>query len=138
VTVRSSKMWLSIGWLAVVTPLLIILILRQLNEFYGNDPKEVWSWVSQFVLPGLTLLAGAWTVSASPSDQKPLDNPAVFWVALILSIFYLGVLYLVVATQATSNVPWGEVFKQSALYLGLIQGLVIAVLGKFFIESGRL
>ena len=99
-TVRNAKSWLSIGWLGAVGPLMIILVLRQLYGFYGPDPKDVWNWFSQFVLPALTLLAGAWTVSASPSDQKPIDNPMVFWVAVVLSVFYIGLLYIVVGIQA--------------------------------------
>jgi hypothetical protein len=136
-TVRNAKSWLSIGWLCAVGPLLTILVLRQLYGFYGSDPKDVWNWFSQFALPALTLLGGAWTVSASPSDQKPIDNPMVFWIAVVLSVFYIAFLYMVVGIQAFSTQSWSEVFKQSALFLGILQGLVIGVLGKFFIESSR-
>jgi cellobiose-specific phosphotransferase system component IIC len=136
-TVRHAKSWLSIGWMCAAAPLVILLVLRQLNGFYGSDPKDVWSWFSQFVLPALTLLVGAWTVSASPSDEKQIDNPAVFWAAVVLSAFYVVLLYVVVGNQAASSQPWSEQFKQSALFLGIIQGLVVGVLGKFFIESNR-
>ena len=98
-TVRGAKLSLSIGWLIAVGPLIIVLVLRQLNGFFGSDLKEVWNWFSQFVLPGLTLLGGAWTVSGSPNDQKEVDNKPVFWVAVALSGFYLILLYLVVASQ---------------------------------------
>lgn len=135
-TMRLAKSWLSIGWLVAVGPLMIILVLRQQNGFFGTDPKEVWNWFGQFVLPALTLLGGAWSVSVSPNDQKPIDNPMVFWVAVVLSIFYLTLLYLVIASQVGSSQPLSQL-KDSALYLGLIQGLVIGVLGKFFIESSR-
>jgi hypothetical protein len=135
-TVRSAKSWLSIGWLVAVGPLVIILVLRQLNNFFGGDPKDVWNWFSQFVLPALTLLGGAWTVSASPNDQRQIENPMVFWVAVILSIFYVALLYLVIGSQAGSEQPLSQL-KDSALFLGILQGLVIGVLGKFFIESGR-
>src|SRR5262245_4119054 len=139
--VSKAKMCLSIFWLLAIAPLLLILILRQLNGFYDGDAKsdsrEVWNWVSQFVLPGLTLIAGAWTVSASPSDEKLVAHQWVFWAAVGMSMFYLTVLYLVIGMQATSALPWPETFKQSALYLGLMQGALIAVLGKFFIEAAR-
>ncbi len=130
-------MALSIGWSCAVAPLVVILVLRQLNGYYGDDPKEVWNWFTQFVLPATTLLAGAWTVTAAPSDKNPIDNPVVFWVAAVLSAFYLIMLYVVIGMQARSALSWQELFKQSALFLGILQGLVIAVVGKFFIESGR-
>ena len=135
-TVRQAKLSLSIGWLLAVGPLVIILVLRQLDQFY-SDPKDVWSWFSQFVLPGLTLLGGAWTVSTSASDGNRVDNPAVFWIAAALSVFYFVLIYVVIGKQAGTSGSLGDHFKDSALFLGVIQGLVIGVLGKFFIESGR-
>jgi hypothetical protein len=136
-TVRGAKLWLSVGWMGAVAPLIVILVLRQVNGFYGADAKEVWSWFSQFVIPALTLLAGAWTVSASPADQNQIGNPMVFWIAVFLSIFYVALLYVVIGSQPWSTLTWQEQFKQSALFLGVIQGLVIGVVGKFFIESSR-
>jgi hypothetical protein len=136
-TVQGAKLWLSIGWLAAMAPLVIVLILRQLDGFYGSDPKDVWSWFGQFVLPALTLLGGAWSVAAVPSDRKPVDNPIVFWIAVAISVFYIVLLYVVIGKQPFSPLAWQDQFKQSALFLGVIQGLLIGVLGKFFIESGR-
>jgi hypothetical protein len=136
-TARNAKSWLSVGWFCAVAPLVIILVLRQLNDFYGGDAKDVWNWFSQFVVPALTLLGGAWTVSASPTDDKQIDRPMVFWIAVVLSLFYIALLYVVIGMQTWSSMPWQEQFKQSALFLGVIQGLVIAVVGKFFIESAR-
>jgi uncharacterized membrane protein YadS len=80
------------------------------------------------------LLAGVWTVSASSKDRKKIGNPMVFWVAVILSGFYLTLLYLTVANLVGSQQPLNQL-KDSALFLGIIQALVIGVLGKFFIES---
>jgi hypothetical protein len=136
-TVRNAKLWLSVGWMCALGPLVVILVLRQLDGFYGNDAKDVWGWFSQFVLPALTLLGGAWSVTASANDSKPIENPIVFWIAAGLSVFYLVLLYVVIGKQPLSAMPWQDQFKQSALFLGVFQGLVIGVLGKFFIESGR-
>jgi formate hydrogenlyase subunit 3/multisubunit Na+/H+ antiporter MnhD subunit len=139
-TVRTARTILSVLWLAFAAPLLLILIVRQLNGFYdspGSDIRELWNWVGQFVLPGITLIAGAWTVSTSPSDGKPVDNFMVFWAAIGMSVFYFVVLYLVIASQASTTHNWSESLKESALYLGLFQGAIIAVIGKFFIESAR-
>lgn len=135
-TVNRAKACLSIGWLIAVGPLVITLVLRQQSGFFGSDPKEVWGWFGQFVLPSLTLLGGAWSVTASPNDAKEIGNPMIFWVAIVLSAFYLGLLYLVVANLVGSSEPLTQL-KNSALFLALLQGLVIGVLGKFFIESGR-
>lgn len=35
-TVRSAKTWLSAGWFGAMAPLVIILVLRQLNNFYST------------------------------------------------------------------------------------------------------
>jgi hypothetical protein len=46
----------------------------------------------------------------------------MFWIAVVMSAFYLAVLYVVIASQTATDQPWPETFKQSALYLGIIQG----------------
>jgi hypothetical protein len=135
-TLRTAKASLSILWILAIPLLLFTLIRRQLNGYYGTDPTAVWTWVAQFVLPGLGLILGAWSLKATPADDDTLRNQIVFWGAAVLSLLYLAALYYVVASQAWLDQDWGEVFKQSALFLSLIQATVIGLLGKFFVQSG--
>ena len=134
-TVRTAKIALTALWGVAVIPLLLILVLRQLAGFFGDDVQAPWTWAAQYVSPSLTLIGGAWTVSTNPEDDKALTSSVVFWGAMVLSGFYLVVLYLVLAAQVHGSVK--AVMESSGLFLGLIQGLVVGWLGKFFIEAKR-
>jgi hypothetical protein len=132
-TVKSAKIVLTALWGVGAIPLLSILVLRQLNGFYGDQAQAAWSWAAQFLFPNLTLIGGAWSVAASPDEDKPLGSSIVFWGAVVASAFYLAVLYVVLGAHASGSMR--SSLEQSGLFLGLIQALVVGWLGKFFIEA---
>ena len=136
-TVKRAKATLTLIWLLAALPLLSILILRQLNGFYGTDAKAAWTWAAQYLFPQLTLIMGAWSVSRSPNEGKRLSSSITFWIAIALSLFYLFALYLVAGAQAGAEQTWQSVFEQSGLFLSLFQALIIGLLGKFFVEIRR-
>jgi hypothetical protein len=59
---------------------------------------------------------------------------AVFWGAFLFSVVYLSTLYLVVALAAGAG-PVGQPVSHLGRYLGFFQALVVAAIGKFFIEN---
>ena len=136
-TIKTAKLSLSLLWVVAAIPLMFLLIMRQLNGDFGDNSKAVWTWAAQFLFPNLTLIGGAWSVAASPNDDKPMSSVFVFWAAIALSLFYIVVLYLVLGAQEASSAAPQTVYEQSALFLVLIQALIIGWLGKFFVESGR-
>ncbi len=92
-TIKTAKIALTALWGVCAIPLLLVLVLRQLNGFYGDQAQAAWSWAAQFVFPNLTLIGGAWSVAGSPEDDKPLGSAIVFWGAMIVSAFYIVILY---------------------------------------------
>jgi hypothetical protein len=113
----------------------LLLVARTVTRFYGDDVKELWSWVAQLLFPVLSLIVAAWTVGGAHSDSRPIRSAMVFWGTLLLSLFYVATLYLVVGLEPLSPGDWLTVFRSSGWYLGLFQGIVIGALGKFFIEN---
>lgn len=136
-TVKKAKTALTMLWVIVTMPLLLLLIMRQLNGFYGTDAKAVWTWAAQYLFPPLTLIGSAWAVAQTPGEGKRIAAPIVFWVAIVMSLAYLCALLLVAGAQAGEGQSWQSVFEQSGLFLSLFQALLIGWLGKFFIESRR-
>src|SRR5262245_13548869 len=134
-TIGKAKLALSLVWVTAAVPLLLILIFRQLVGFYDPDPKAAWTWAAQFLFPNLTLIGGAWSVAASPADDAPISSPLVAWGAIGISAFYLVVLFLILGVQGLGVRPWQTVFDQSGLFLGLLNGIVVGWLGKFFVGS---
>lgn len=127
-TVKTAKAAITALWGFAAIPLLLILIIRQLNGFYGSDAQAVWAWAAQFLFPILTLIGGAWSVAGSPQDNTLLSSKVLFWGAVVLSIFYLLVLYVILGIHTI------KVFEESGMFLGVLQALVVGWLGKFFIE----
>jgi len=103
----------------------------------GADAKAAWTWVAQYLFPPLTLIAGAWSVTASPGDRSKMSSPVIYWGAVFLSLFYIVVLYLVIGAQAGGEQTWQAVFEQSGLFLSLFEAFIIGWLGKLFIEIKR-
>lgn len=134
-TVRTAKLSLTVLWGLAVIPLLLILVLRQLAGFFEADGQVAWTWVAQYVLPGVTLIGGAWTVAEPADVGHGRVSPVVFWGAFVLSAFYLVLLFLVLAALAHGSIR--QTVEGSGLFLGLIQGVVVGWLGKFFIEAKR-
>ncbi|HKA73649.1 MAG TPA: hypothetical protein VKE26_17695 [Xanthobacteraceae bacterium] len=136
-TIRTAKLTISLVWMAGAIPLLLILIVRQLAGFYETDPKVAWTWAAQYLFPTLTLIGGAWSVASSAAEDTPMSSTVVVWGAILLSVFYIAVLYLILGAQAVSIQPAQTIFEQSGLYLSLLNALVVGWLGKFFVESKR-
>ena len=113
----------------------MLLVARSVTGFYRGDMMELWSWVSQLIFPVLGIILAAWSVKATEVDAKQVTSPAVFWGALLVSIFYIASLYLVIALEPLSSGDWISALHSSGIYLGLLQGFVIIALGKFFIEN---
>jgi hypothetical protein len=135
-TTKRARIVVTVIWVAGALPLLTLLILRHLSGFYGPDAKGVWAWAAQFVFPNLTLIAGAWSATPSAENDALPASTIVFWGAVILSLFEIVILFLVLGSQSGGTAPQ-VVFEQSALFLGLLQALLIGWLGKFFIDGRR-
>ena len=137
-SVQRARDVLSILWVMVSGPLVLFLIARSVSGYYGHEPEKIidlWSWVFQFLFPVLGIIVAAWSVGAVRSQKKSIHSMPVFWGALILSVFYLFALWLVVVLEPFSEAQWSAVFRNSGIYLGPVQGIVVTALGKFFIEN---
>lgn len=137
-TIGRARAALSLLWVGAGGPLLLLMVARSVTGFYGKDNNElleVWAWVATLLLPMLGLIVAAWSAGGSHGDDKPVRSMAVFWGALLFSAFYLATLYLVVVLEPPAPDPWATVFRTSGWYLGFFQALVVAAIGKFFIEN---
>jgi hypothetical protein len=137
-TIGRARATLSLLWVFAGGPLLLLMVARSVTGFYGsesNELLEVWAWIATLLLPMLGLIVAAWSAGGAHGDNKPVRSTVVFWGALLFSVFYLSTLYLVVALEPPAPEPWVNVFRTSGWYLGFFQALVVAAIGKFFIEN---
>jgi hypothetical protein len=134
-TVQRARAALSFVWVISVGALVLLFVPRSVMRFYPGDPLEAWTWLVQLSFPALGIIIAAWSVTGSDADDTPVRSQYVFWCALVLSLIYLATIYVVVGLEPQSEDAWLTVFHNSGIYLGFFQGVVVAALGKFFIEN---
>ncbi|MHB8272309.1 hypothetical protein [Bradyrhizobium sp.] len=134
-TVQRARAALSLIWVMLVGPLVLLFVARSVMRFYPGELLDAWTWLVQLLFPVLGIIIAAWSVTGSDADDTPVRSQYVFWCALVLSLFYLATIYVVVGLEPQSKDDWLTVFHNSGIYLGFFQGVVVAALGKFFIEN---
>jgi hypothetical protein len=118
-------------------PFFLLFVQTVLGKF-GSGVTEAWGWFSQALVPTLALIVGALVMEGR--EQAPSKRRAdafLFKLAFGLSATYLLVVLLTLLTQPFATATPGPWFKQSNLWLGLLQGIVSASLGAFFVKPGR-
>ncbi len=104
---------------------------------YPGGLEEAWGWFSQTVLPTLALIVGVLvTESRDQASRGRKADYFLYRLAYALSIAYLLVVMLTALGQPFFTVMPGPWFKRSNLWVGVLQGLVSASLGAFFVKSG--
>ena len=130
---------LAILWFAgAAVPFAILLASTSRFMEYPGGLEEVWGWFSQTLLPTLALIVGVLvTESRGQASAKRKADGFLFVFAFVLSSVYLLVVTLTVLVQPFFTITPGPWFKWSSLWLGVLQGLVSAFLGAFYVKPAR-
>jgi hypothetical protein len=124
-------------WMVMSIPLIVIIFLQTLNDNY-----EQWDtgfgWLIPLVFPVLSFMFATYTISETATDRVVLRSLHGFVLSTVASIFYLTLLYVVVLSMPREEEKLRfyieHNMKPSSWYLGTVQGLVIALVGKFFLD----
>jgi hypothetical protein len=111
--------------------------------YYANYMGVLWKKLGLAVelaitadIPILSLVITVWSVGGGKLLDKTVHSKYVFWGPLVLTVFYIFNLYAVILLVGhTSSLSIEIIMKASSWYLGPVQGLVTAALGKFFVEN---
>ena len=134
-TVGRARAVLSILWIVLTCPLILLISIQTVVGYYGDDWDLPWSWLMSLIFPTLSLVVAVWTVSTASVMEKPVRSMHVFWGAVTISLFYLINLYIAVIVPNYSHFAIEKALKASAWYLVPLQGLVTVSLGKLFVEN---
>jgi hypothetical protein len=126
-------------WFPLAGVLVLLLAVQSLNEVYGDAAQKVWGWALPNFLPTLALMTAVFSEDAlrpAPSDARYVRR-GFCALAMALSLFYLALLFLaVLAPLFAGGAPTLErrlaAMEMSNLWLGPIQGLVIATVSALF------
>ena len=137
-TVGRGRSILSLIWVIMSLPLMAIVFFQTITGRYGA--WEIgFAWLIPLLLPVLSFIVATWTVAESRKDKILLQNAYVFYASVAFSVFYLALLYVVVARLPRDLVEINDyvanVMRPSSWYLGTLQALVVVAVGKFFLEE---
>ena len=133
--VGRARAALTLLWGAGSSPVFITIVYMTVMDRFGTAWETPWTWISPLLFPILGLIIMAVTAGKSANDDKEVKSSHVFWFTLILSMTYLATIYVIIFMQPFSKLPLERSMQISGWYLGPLQGLVTAALGKFFVEN---
>jgi hypothetical protein len=129
----SAQKKLAILWFVLSGVLILLFIAFTFTKHFDNKASKGWEWLSQNILPILTLMMATFSSSIKePSSKRTTVDRFHFSLAYGISIFYLTILYLTVLAAPIARLSIIDVLEQSKLYLVILQSIVSYVLGLFF------
>jgi hypothetical protein len=127
---RLATLWFA----GAAAPFLLLFTQTAFGKF-GPDPTEAWGWYSQAVVPTLALIVSVLVMeSRGRTAGERRADAFLFKLAFGLSAAYLVIVTLTLLMQPFAMTAWESWLKQSNLWLGLMQGVVSASLGAFFVK----
>lgn len=141
VTSLETVRWhLAIVWFCGAGIIFLLLAVQSLSGLYQDRLQGVWGWALPNFLPTLSFMLAVFGASALQHDTED-DHIEVrtgfYRLSLALSIFYLCMLLLTIliqpfATAWRNETSSGQSLETANLWLGPLQGLVVAALSVLF------
>lgn len=137
VPLRGCQRVIASIWFGLAGTLFAMLVFESLTDHFGSSQGPVLSWFLSSVSPSLGLIVAVLAMDAQSKAQGERTVDSFFYkVAVGLSSGYLLALWAVVVFGQMRNAPGGlpDVISQSGQWLSVLQGLVTASLGVFFVK----
>ncbi len=128
---RDCQRRLALAWYTL-SACVIGLIAVQIQT--GVADSASWTWLSPHIIPSLSLITGAVIAAETRADEQKHVSPFLFRLGMTFSVLYLLAI-LAIIIGATNSLPRIDALKRSDLYLGPVQGIVVALLGVFYVST---
>jgi hypothetical protein len=129
-------------WFCGAGLIFLLLAVQSLAGLYQDRLQGVWGWALPNFIPTLSLMLGVFAASAlqhNTEDDQLEVRTGFYRLSISLSVFYLLMLLLTILIQpfaaawrADPAISNGQALETSNLWLGPLQGLVVAALGVLF------
>jgi hypothetical protein len=108
-----------------------LVFLQTLAGKYGQKPEDAWSWLLPSVLPTIGVMTSVIFTGGTPRKVGRFTIS----LTILLSLFYLALVWLTLLLEPLS--PWTstELFKFSHLWLAPVQALTAAGIAAVFSTS---
>ena len=138
ISTRTCKRRLAILWFVGGLALFLLLVFQSIFGQYVDKVEEAWAWFLPNIMPTLSLIIGVLVLDATAAGGKDKQiERFIFQLAFGLSAVYLALVGLIPLVQPFTDSSPFELMKRSSLWLGPLQGLVLAALGVFFVKGER-
>jgi hypothetical protein len=141
IPVETARWRLATLWFSTCAVIMLFLIAQSFGGAFEGDEQRLWGWALPNFLPTIALMLSVFAADALvPSAGSTYVRSNFSNLALWLSAFYLGVLLLAILAPPLASYFRDPpqtidrmVFLENAnLFLGPVQGLVVAALGVLF------
>jgi hypothetical protein len=139
--IKTARTMLSVTWIGGSAPLIVVVALQSLGKVYGgSDAWDAgWLWIMPSLFPIMGTIVGSWTVGQNKADDLQVSSSSIFWMTMLLSSVYLGILYgaIVIGVIVYEHNQWPFIIRSTTWFLVSFQWLITTALTKFFIENIR-
>lgn len=136
-TLGRAKSVLSYMWIAGFVVLCTIIGLQTAFGKYGGgeDWDTGFGWFFPLTIPALSLMLTVWTLQRTKEDGAEVTSSHTLAAAVIFSVFYLLAMLGILLLHPFTGLSIVTQLHRSAWPLGVLEGIVMALLGRLFIAN---
>jgi hypothetical protein len=139
ITLQAARNRMLCLWGILAAPLLLLALAQAMFRTHGADVSDAFTelgWIFQLVVPTATVMIAPMTISHHQNiSKKQVANRVLYRIGMALIVFYFICSYSFIFLEPYSELPMANVFLISSWFLVPIQGVLITIVSKFFIES---
>ncbi|GAA0859611.1 hypothetical protein [Aliiglaciecola litoralis] len=136
IATRTAQKRIALIWYVGAGILFFIFILQSMLGKYGDDTELAWNWLLPAIMPTISLITAVLITELSSPDSGKMGDQFLYRMAIVSSIIYMGVLYLVVFLSPFIEGERSalEILQSSQLWIAPLQGVVAGILGAYFVK----
>jgi hypothetical protein len=137
-TVQRVRVTLTLVWLALTGPAILIVVAQTVNGKFGHDLAALFmglGWLVPLWTPITTMMLVPLTAKIDKSKPvEPFEGTGILAVTYFAMILYFACIYMVIVLGSMSEVPTASIYLWSTWAFVPLQALLIGLLTKLFLE----
>lgn len=131
IDIHSARRYIFFTWIVLFVPIASIITLQTINRKF--DWPIGWGWLAPMTIPIISMMLPLLHLNERKINNKtaPLS---IFSACIILMSLYFFSLYLIVLYEPFSDISIEDLFVISPWFLTPVQGILIGLISKLFLE----